>query len=255
MSELIDRDAGEAAPSDVEFADGLSQWALSVQRVRNAEHEILSVIANGAVDIIPGVDWSAVLTQAGPGRVQSVAFCGSIPSLLIAAQNELGEGPSLNALVNPEQTRLGDLATEQRWPRFVRRAVELGVGSILCTPLVVDGRIYGSLSLSAAQRGAFGAEAEQLARIFATHAAIALAGSVWRTGMGAALDSRDLIGQAKGMLMERYRLTPDAAFAVLVRASQTTNVKLRDICAQLCSTGDLPEQITKTADLGGWSGS
>ena len=75
---------------------------------------------------------------------------------------------------------------------------------------------------------------------FAAHATIALSGAEWRRNMTAALTSRDVVGQAKGILMERYRLTPEAAFALLVKASQHTHTKLRVISDELCRTGTLP---------------
>jgi hypothetical protein len=111
---------------------------------------------------------------------------------------------------------------------------------MMCTSLIAQDRIYGSLSLASGQPHAFDEESQALATIFAANATIALAGHEWRRNMTVALSSRDVIGQAKGILMERYRLTPDAAFALLVTASQHAHTKLRTISEELCRTGELP---------------
>ena len=100
--------------------------------------------------------------------------------------------------------------------------------------------IRGSLSLHSTAPGVFNEETRELARVFAAHASIALVGAARHRNIVAALSSRDIIGQAKGILMERFGITADAAFAVLLRMSQHLNVKLREVSAELCSTGVLP---------------
>ena len=129
--------------------------------------------------------------------------------------------------------------TESRWPRFAPRAADLGVGSMLCFQLFVDGDNLGALNLLSPEARAFGADALSVGLLFATHAAVALSGARREDQTRMALDTRDLIGQAKGILMERYRLTPDQAFSLLVRVSQHTHVKVRDLAQQLSLTGQL----------------
>ena len=152
----------------------------------------------------------------------------------------MGEGPCLAAVSSAAPVWVPDLPRENRWPKFTAAATRLGVGSMMCTSLVVQNQSYGSFSLASGRPHAFDEEAQALAAVFAAHATIALAGSEWRRNMMAALTSRDVIGQAKGILMERHRLTPDAAFALLVRASQHTHTKLRSVSEELCRTGELP---------------
>ena len=96
----------------------------------------------------------------------------------------------------------------------------------------------GALNLYAGARGVFDHGSEELATVFAAHAAIALAGAQEEAHMRVALDNRDVIGQAKGILMERHKLTPDQAFVLLARASQENNVKIRDLAVLIATTGE-----------------
>ena len=130
-------------------------------------------------------------------------------------------------------------AYDPRWPGFMAAARDHDVLSQLCTPLWVDERNLGTLSLYAGQPAAFTEVDERVTTMFATLAALALADALRAEQMRAAVLNRDLIGQAKGILMERHRMTADAAFAVLAEASQRQNVKLTEIAAGLVETGEL----------------
>jgi transcriptional regulator with GAF, ATPase, and Fis domain len=218
------------------FAAALTELALTV----HTGEDPLTVITQGAVELIPGTEFSALVVPVGPGRLEPRATSGELTPQVIGLQNEVGEGPCLDAVSQCGPVWVPDLPGETRWPRFTAAATGLGVGSMMCTSLIAQNRIYGSLSLASGRPHAFDEESQALATVFAANATIALAGQEWRRNMTAALASRDVIGQAKGILMERYRLTPDAAFALLVKASQHTHTKLRAICEELCRTGALP---------------
>ena len=105
------------------------------------------------------------------------------------------------------------------------------------------------LNLYSEQVSAFDEHDEAVGLLLASHAAVALVGAQQRQFLRAGLDSRDLIGQAKGMLMERYRISADRAFALLIRLSQDNNVRLAEIAAQVVTTGLDPTaaQQTRTA--------
>jgi len=227
--------AGDAAAHA--FAAALTELALSVS---GGTIDPLTVITEGAVHLIPGTEFAAVVLPAGPGRLETRATCGAETEAVIGLQNQVGEGPCLDAVRRLEPIWAADLAAEDRWPRFSPEASRLGVGSMYCTPLVAGDRTYGSLSLASGRPDAFDDESRALAALFAANATLALAGLQWRQNMTTALSSRDVIGQAKGILMERYRLTPDAAFALLVKASQASHTKLRAVSEELCRTGVLP---------------
>jgi transcriptional regulator with GAF, ATPase, and Fis domain len=252
MSELLERAAAAVPSADSRpapdhqapragdpnaFAAALTQLSLTVAA---GETDPLTVITAGAVDLIPGTEFSAVVLPAGPGRLETRAICGPETVEVIGLQNQVGDGPCLDAVRQLEPVWAADLATETRWPLFTPQANRLGVGSMYCTPLAAGDRIYGSLSLAAGRPDAFDEESRALAAIFAANATLALAGQQWRQNMTVALSSRDVIGQAKGILMERFRLTPDAAFALLVKSSQVTHTKLRAVSEELCRTGVLP---------------
>ena len=104
---------------------------------------------------------------------------------------------------------------------------------MLCFQLFVEGDNLGALNLYAATAGAFTKESETVGQIFATHAAVALAGAQQEHQLSTALASRDIIGQAKGIVMERFHIDADHAFALITRLSQEQNIKLHTIATQL----------------------
>ena len=175
----------------------------------------------------------------GPGDCATTWTPGErLPRQLLDLQNLHGEGPCLDAMVTGAQIRVVDLATETRWPRFTADAARLGVVGMLCTPMALGPRSNGTLTLIGTT-APFDDDAAGLARIFAVHAAIGLSGAVHSESLTAAVSSREVIGQAKGILMERFKMTPDVAFAALVKVSADSNVKLRTVCEELCATGVL----------------
>jgi GAF domain-containing protein len=130
------------------------------------------------------------------------------------------------------------MAREQRWPRFARRAAGLGVGSLLAVPLTTPRGTIGALNLYAARPGAFDDDDELTAVAYATHAAIALANAELESNLRTGLATREEIGRAVGILMERHRITASAAFDMLVVASQHSHRKLRDVAAWMNETGE-----------------
>jgi GAF domain-containing protein len=155
------------------------------------------------------------------------------------AQYETGQGPCLSSLYEHQTERLSDMRDCQRWPNLAARASELGVGSMLAVQLFVHGDNLGALNLHSRQPDAFSDDSEQVALMFAAHAAVAFAAAQAQEQMQTAVDRRDLIGQAKGVLIERYKITGQEAFRLLVVASQTTNIKLYDVAEYLVNTGEL----------------
>jgi GAF domain-containing protein len=176
----------------------------------------------------------------GRRRVEPRAATAERAGRLDKLQEEIGEGPCLDAVWEHEVVRVDDVRTERRWPTFCARAAEMGVGSMMCLQLFVDGDQLGAMNLYSSAVGAMDDEAEELARVLAAHAAVALAGAEHESNLRRGIDSRDLIGQAKGILMERHKITADQAFAVLARASQELNRKLLDVASEVTEVGTLP---------------
>lgn len=168
-------------------------------------------------------------------------------------QYEYNEGPCLDAVTAEPMLYAEDLTDDDRWPSFGPMAVSLGMRSLLSCRLS-SGRTLGSLNLYARSPHAYDPEDRAKAIIFATHAGIALgAASTLEDAtiqletemqrvkdLESALLSREVIGQAEGILIERERITPDQAFSILRRSSQNLNLKLRDLAQYVVDTGDVP---------------
>jgi len=228
---------GTAAREDL--AGQLAQLA----RLLESEDDVdatLDAIVHGAVGTVPGAGHASISVIKRRREVQTRAATDQLPRAVDSAQYEAGQGPCLDSLFEQETVRVADMATEQRWPDFGTRAAELGVGSMLSVQLYVDGDDLGALNLIGEQPDAFDDDAEHVALLFASHAAVAMAGVQKQEQLRSAMQTRDLIGQAKGILVERFRLTGEQAFRLLVRVSQTTNRKVPDIAEELVLSGQLP---------------
>jgi GAF domain-containing protein len=231
-------DLPQAAVADL--GEVMGQIARTLQEEHGDVDKTLQSITTAAVGTVPGADFASISLVTGR-RVLPRGATSTLAADVDALQTEYDQGPCLDSLRQHSTVRVEDFATEQRWPRFAAEAARRGAGSLLAFQLFTDGSNLGALNLYATTPGAFDAESEVVGQIFASHAAIALSAARQEENLRQALDGRDLIGQAKGILMERYRLTAPRAFELLVRASTHTNRKLFDIAEELTSTGSLPE--------------
>jgi GAF domain-containing protein len=229
-----------AGDRDERLAERLSAVARSLQRADDVE-QTLEAIVRSAVETVPGAQHASVSSVLGRRAVHTRATTDDLARAVDAAQHETGEGPCFDALYETRTVWLRDLSKEERWPTFVRRARELGVGSMLSVQLFVDGDDLGVLCLLSKHPGAFDDESESVALLFAAHAAVAMSGAEQVERVQRALSTREVIGQAQGVLMERFKITSDQAFSRLVRASQATNRKLHAVAQDLVESGDLPE--------------
>ncbi len=217
----------------------MGQVARSLREPHGDVEATLQAITHGAAHDIRGADGCGITLVIQQRKVQSRAATGELPYAVDTLQERVGEGPCLEALYQHHTVRIDDISQERRWPQFAAEAARLGVGSMLSFRLFVREDTLGALNLYSGQAHAFGSDSESVGEVFAAHAAVALSGAQTEAHLRAALSSRDLIGQAKGILMERYRVTADQAFAMLVRASSRTNRKVTDLADELCSTGHL----------------
>ena len=226
-------------PTGESLGDVLSRVARELQEEHGDVEATLQSITRAAVDTVPGADECGVSYVVRRREVEPRAWTSDLPRTLDALQGQLGQGPCLDAIWDQRVVAVPDVARDGRWPEFARQASGLGVGSLLCFQLFVEGDNLGALNLYARRAGAFDAESTDVGQLFAAHAAVALAGAEHEANLRAGLDHRDLIGQAKGILMERYKVTAVQAFDLLVRTSSLTNRKLRDVADELTSTGHL----------------
>jgi GAF domain-containing protein len=217
--------------------------------VKNAELQpTLEAIASTAVTMLSPARHAA-LTVLARGVLIPRASTGEPPLLLDRLQQRLGDGPCVNAAKRQSVFRIDDTREDLRWPEFCAEAARLNVRSMLCVPLWIDERGLGALSLYADQAAAFNESHERVTILLATFAALALAEAQRADQMHDALGNRDVIGQAKGILMERHGVTADAAFSVLSRVSQAENIKLAEVARRFVETGDLPSVPSpETAD-------
>jgi GAF domain-containing protein len=176
------------------------------------------------------------------GRLETVASTDSLAQRADSLQYELGEGPCLDSSWNQETLVVNDLSADERWPQWAAKVVALGISSVLAGQLTtVEEERIGAINVYWIQPRMVSADDIAFVSIFARHAAIALAGAMNEAGLNVALDSRKLIGQAQGMLMERYGLDEARAFEVLRRYSQDHNLKLRRVAEYLVSMRKLPD--------------
>ncbi len=207
-----------------------------VARALQAEHgleETLQAIVLSAADTIPGADHVGISSVLHKRLVETVARTDELVDTVDKVQYETGEGPCMDAAWEHETFRVDDLTTETRWPRFGPAALNLGIRSILAFQLYVVGDNLGALNIYSGDPGAFDDESQHVGQLFAAHAAVAFAGSRRERQLTEAISSRDLIGQAKGILMQRHRVSGDKAFEILIKASQDSNIKLREVAGFL----------------------
>jgi GAF domain-containing protein len=225
-----------AATSDL--ASRLSDLARKLQLEDDAD-AMLAGIVHAALELVPHAADASISLVSGRRTIVSRAASSDLPRRIDALQCETGQGPCLDASYEDRIVNVADLSTEPRWPDFSLPAFGLGARSMLSFQLFVDGDHLGALNLFGKDVSVFGAESERIGTLVAAHAAVALAGSQQVSQLTHALDTRDLIGQAKGILMERFKITAQQAFLLLSRASSEMNVKLHDVAEQLTVSGEM----------------
>lgn len=222
------------------FAAALADLVHTLQQEGiNDDGHALAMIVEGAIGLIGGAEQGGVVVPAGPGRLDSRAGAGELAPLVLKLQNQIGQGPCLDAVTQAHQIVVADLTEDDRWPGFRQAAAPWNLRSVLCTPMRVQHKTVGSLTLLSTRQHAFGDAAASLAAVFAAHATLALTSLQQIRDLQAMAASRHVIGRAEGMLMARHGVSGDAAFAMLVGASQHSNTKLRLVCQHLLDTGDL----------------
>lgn len=192
------------------------------------------------VDEIPGAEYAGV-TVVDDESMTTYAPSDPLVREVDRAQYDARQGPCLTAAApaDPKTVVVDDLETDDRWPEFARRAVGLGIRSMKCFQLFTEQRAVGALNLYARKPQAFDAPEDPVGDLLAAHAAATMATHRLRANLQQAIDTRDVIGQAKGILMERHRIDADKAFQLLIALSQQSHRKLREIAEELTLTGNV----------------
>ncbi|WP_032364622.1 GAF and ANTAR domain-containing protein [Rhodococcoides fascians] len=202
--------------------------------------QVLDEVAETAVLLLPGVDHAGItlIRRSAPGRrpefLESTTATGDAPRRFDQLQHEHGEGPCFESIWTQQTVHIADHTHEHRWPRLVAAVTaQTPIRSTLSIQLYTDEHELGALNLHSNTANVLGAHTEDMAINLATHAAIALSsarrGQQFRSGLA----SRDIIGQAKGIIMERFGLDVVQAFRLLSKLSQDSNEPVADLAYQL----------------------
>jgi GAF domain-containing protein len=209
---------------------------------------VLKKISELAQRTIPGAEEVSVTLVRGTGA-HTAAFTGDMALVLDEWQYEQGRGPCLDAAQAAVVVSVPDTASDDRWPDWGTRARAAGVHSSLSIGLPIQETVVGALNVYGTKPDAFDDDAITLAQTFASYAAVAMANAhLYDTTatlahhMQTAMESRAVIEQAKGIVMAERRCTADEAFSILVKLSQDTNRKLRDVATVLVGRAARPPQ-------------
>jgi transcriptional regulator with GAF, ATPase, and Fis domain len=228
-------------PSFDDLAGNLADMARELLEQETVQDTLDRIVAR-AVDLVDGCEAAGILIVRRH-EVQTLAATDNVARASDRLQGELGEGPCFDALEQKERVyRIADFrAGGDRWTKFVSRAQELGIGSMMGFLLYTDGREdLGALNMYSSRPGAFTGRSERLGWLLASHAAVALAAARQVENLKLALQTSRHIGEAIGILMSRYRINEQQAFRRIVRYSQVHNTKVREIAEMINQTGELP---------------
>ncbi|MDZ4236023.1 MAG: GAF and ANTAR domain-containing protein [Dietzia sp.] len=218
-----------------DLAHRMAELARTVASPRRVE-EVLSDVTAEAKKLIPGTDAAGVLLMGKAGKFESLAVTSDLPHRLDELQMKYREGPCVQAALDDLIVRTDDFRSEQRWPMYSAAAVELGVLSGVSFKLYTSSQTAGALNLFAFEPNVFDAEAETIGAVLAAHAAAAILASRQNEQLESALSTRDRIGQAKGIIMERYDVDDVKAFDMLRKLSQDSNTRLTEVAARVIET-------------------
>jgi transcriptional regulator with GAF, ATPase, and Fis domain len=203
--------------------------------------DLLNGVTRAAVDLVDGAHCADVLLVSESNDFRSLAATRQLAIDVDNIQEQLGEGPCLDAADGDALVRCDDLQDELRWPRFAKGAVAVGVRAMMSFQLYTNDKRKGALNLFGLNSGGFTAKDQAVGAMLATHAATALIAHDRERQFQAALASRDAIGQAKGMIMERFGVDATRAFELLKKLSQDANTPVVDIAAGLVARGPDPK--------------
>lgn len=218
-----------------DLAVRMADLARSVAGQRSV-NDVLSDVTAAVMELVPGTDTAGVLMIGKGGKFDSLAGITELPHQLDELQMKFNEGPCMQAALDDLIVRTDDFRDEKRWPQYSPAVAEIGVLSGLSIKLYTASRTAGALNLFAFKPHAFTAEDETTGTILGAHAAAAILASREGEELQSALTTRDRIGQAKGIIMERYGVDDVRAFDMLRRLSQDSNTRLVDIAQRVIET-------------------
>ncbi len=198
--------------------------------------DVLAGVTSAAVELIPGADMAGVLLTAKGGKFESLVDTSDLVRRLDGVQERHNQGPCVEAATDELVIRTNDFATDNRWPKFARAAIAAGVHSNLSFRLYGSTQTAGALNVFGSKPNVFTSESEAIGLVLASHAAAAILASRHGQQLESAMASRDTIGQAKGIIMERFDVDAVRAFDLLRQLSQTDNIPLAVIAQRVIDT-------------------
>lgn len=202
--------------------------------------ETLQRIVDLGEEMLEHCDGVSMMLVGRGGVIDSPAFSSKVAYDSDMVQYATGQGPCLEAIRQHETIVMNDLETETRWPDYRAKVLAMGVRSMISFRLFVTADSLGALDMYSRRPNAFDRRSQLIGQVFAAQASVAMKAALIEAGLETALQSRDVIGQAKGLVMARYRLTADMAFEVLKQLSQNRNQKLVELATTIARTGQLP---------------
>ena len=197
---------------------------------------VVAELAEHAVEEIPGAQYAGITLTRNAKDVDTPAATHHWPLLLDKIQQRHREGPCLTAAWEEKTIHVVDLETEERFPNYSRDALaETPIRSVMAFQMFIAGETVGALNVFSEQPGSFGPESRNMGLVFAAHSSVAWNSARRDEQFRRALTSRDVIGQAKGMIMERYGVNAVQAFELLRKLSQDSNVPLIKVATGLVS--------------------
>jgi len=219
-------------------ADSVAEMALRLHGEPSTTETLDRVLdyALQAVDC----DYASVIFLHKGSRIETVAATNPVIEKVDQMQLDVGQGPDVDASEDRLVVIVDDTRTEVRWPAWATAVADSGIRSVLSVRLYTSTELLGALNLYSREPQKFDLDDQAVAHVLARHAAVAIAAARKQENLSLAVDARKVIGQAQGILMERYDLDAERAFAVLVRYSQENNIKLREVARRLIETRRLP---------------
>jgi GAF domain-containing protein len=221
---------------DAVGADSFAQLAVELHDADGME-ETVDAVVQFALQAEACAYAGVALTLRGQREIAAVT--DPLVARIYQLQFDSDDGPLASALAGGIVVEIADVEAETRWPAWTELLAAHGIRSVLHVPMWAREQLLGILSLYHLESHAFTADDVAIAHILARHASVAVASAQADETMTAAIDARKLIGQAMGILMERYDLDDTRAFEMLRRYSQETNTKLRDVARELIDTRKL----------------
>jgi GAF domain-containing protein len=218
-----------------DLARRMAELARSVAAPRHID-DVLSNVTATTVELLPGADTAGVLLVSKGGKFESLYGTSELIYEVDRLQEKHNAGPCVEAAINELVVRTEDFETETRWPQYSKEVCELGVRSSISFKLYTGDRTAGALNVFSRRPHSFDADSEVIGSILAAHAAAAILASRDSQQLQTALLSRDLIGQAKGILMERFDVDAVGAFEMLRKLSQQMNVRLAEVARRVVDT-------------------